>query len=1079
MSGRALERRIVTVLFADLVGFTSLSERLDAEDVSIVQDAYFGAVRDAIDRHGGVLEKFVGDAVMAVFGAPRVRDDDAERAVAAGLALVAAVERLGAQLGLEPEALRLRVGVNSGETVYGEATAERGPVTGDAVNVAARLQAAAAPGSVVVGEVTALAVGEAVEVEPVGALELKGKAAPVLAWRVVAFRPERSRDEALGGLRAPTIGRERELARLLAGLGASARATVVVAPPGVGKTRLLVEVAAACDAAGAVVFRAQLRPDLLSPFAPVGQLVRSVGLPDAARLRAGGLSEARAEVVREALSSVVAPVAAAPAAGAEERDRLFAAWLDGLDALAGGRPAAWLVEDLHWASPDLLAFLDHATAGGKRLLVATARPALLDTAADWCARAELLHLAPLPPADVTALVRALVGEALPSELVERVAARSAGNALFVEELLRTWIGTGILARSHTGGWTLVAEPDEVGVPPTVQAIYAAQLDDLPAPARTAARHSSVAGRRFPLDGLPALRVADAGAAVDVLARRALVGEPRDDAALGATLRFRHALLRDAAYASLARGDRARLHLGFADWLAARPADALPAVAEVVARHYAAALESAPALVSTVGGRTRAELASAAAGWFERAARVAAGLAAWESARVLAQQSLELTPEADGGLRAGRLELLAQATVHGGRLEDAEAHLREALALHRAALARDGVASVAEALGRLLHAQARFVEAEQLARGVLEELGEPADGAAGRVLLVLAQAVLAARDAYEQAAAHAAAALEIARGAGDDELEVSAIELLASARAEAGDGDIDWEELEHAARRVGRWPAVVRAMRARAGKDLDDAPLAVPAAVAAAAELCEARGLTEEGAWCDYALAEAGLCSGRWDEALDAGLRAIALGEAHGFVRVVLRCWFALLPIAAARGRADLGGQARLRFPPRPADQPMSSYARMMVPAVEAALAELGHARSPVPDPELTLPSFELGHGGPSWLAAVEAVVGTWLAAGELATAGEALERMRRSLDAVPSSRFAAGVEALLRARLLRARGEEAAAEAGQAVSLLAAQPWWRAKAIRVLEAAAGADAELLAEAERLERALGIAAYAPG
>src|SRR3954464_5546015 len=161
---RVVERRIVTVMFADLVGFTALSEQLDAEDVADVQDAYFDAVREAVARHGGLLEKFVGDAAMAVFGAPRVRDDDAERAVRTGLALVAAVDSLGGRLGLDDDALRLRGGGNPGGAVYGEATAERGPVTGDTVNVAARLQAAAAPGTVVVGELTALAAAEAVAV---------------------------------------------------------------------------------------------------------------------------------------------------------------------------------------------------------------------------------------------------------------------------------------------------------------------------------------------------------------------------------------------------------------------------------------------------------------------------------------------------------------------------------------------------------------------------------------------------------------------------------------------------------------------------------------------------------------------------------------------------------------------------------------------------------------------------------------------------------------------------------------------------------------------------------------------------
>ena len=259
----------MSVLFADLVGFTSLSEQLDAEDVTLVQDAYFDAVRETVARHGGQLEKFVGDAAMAVFGAPRVRDDDAERAVRAGLSLVAAVQRVGAGLGLAPGALRLRVGVASGETVYGEASAERGPVTGDVVNVAARLQAAGEPETVTIGEATALAVADAIQLERLPPLELKGKSEPVPAWRVTGVFAERSRERALGGLQAPTLGRADEVTRLRALVGETAR-VVVVAPPGVGKTRLLDELAAA--ASDAAVLRARLRPDVLSPFEPVAQL---------------------------------------------------------------------------------------------------------------------------------------------------------------------------------------------------------------------------------------------------------------------------------------------------------------------------------------------------------------------------------------------------------------------------------------------------------------------------------------------------------------------------------------------------------------------------------------------------------------------------------------------------------------------------------------------------------------------------------------------------------------------------------------------------------------------------------------
>jgi class 3 adenylate cyclase/tetratricopeptide (TPR) repeat protein len=1080
VAGRAVERRIVTVLFADLVGFTSLSELLDAEDVTIVQDAYFEAVREAVDRHGGLLEKFVGDAAMAVFGAPTARDDDAERAVGAGLALVAAIERVGSQLGLDTGTLRLRVGIASGEAVYGEATAERGPVTGDTVNVAARLQAVADPGTVVVGEVTALAVGAAVVLESVGPLELKGKAEPVRAWRVAGFREEPSREAALGDLRAPMVGRDAELARLLGAVGAT-RLVLVVAPPGVGKSRLLGELASTAAGSDTAVLRAQLRPDLLSPFEPVGQLVRAAGLEDAAtRLRAAGAGDARARVVVDALNAVVAPAGTAPPEAAE-RDSLFAAWLEGLDALAGPMPALWLVEDVHWASPDLLAFLAHATGAGRdRLVVATARPSLLESAPEWCASTELLHLAPLPPADVRVLVHELVGGALGPELVERIADRSGGNALFVEELLRTWIGTGVLTCTDGDDWSLSADPAEVGLPPTVQAIYAAQLDDLAPSARSAARRASVAGRRFPLDALPALDVPDAADAVAVLERRALVGEPRNETALGRTLRFRHALLRDTAYASLSRADRATLHLDLAGWLSTRPSEALPAIAEVIARHYAASIETAPVLATAVAGRDRAEIGATAAEWFERASRVAAGVAAWESAFTLAERSVELTADEEPWLRARRLEWLARAAEHGSGAVESEASAREALELYRAAGDRDGVSSAALLLGRLLHAQARFAEAERLADELLSEVGDARDTANVRLLVMHAHAVLGGRDAYEPAGRDSERALEIARELGDPELELTALDLTTQVRAERGDPDPGWVELGEVARRNRAWPTVVRALRAEAAGHIDDEPDAVPLLLARAADLAKAHGLVEQAAWCDYVLAETGLGAGRWDEAIDSGLRAIAVGEERGFSRLVYRDWFVLLPIGLARGREDLLRRARPAFPawgePGPSD---SAFARIAVTAAQLRLAAAGLEPPFVPEVEWALPSFDLDHGGPSWLAGIETVVEAWLAAGELDGAEAALDRMRARLELSPTTRLASAVEALLRARLQSAqrRPQDAAAEASRALDLLGeGGPWWRAKATRVLEEAGGADDRLSAVAASLESGLGIAGW---
>ena len=1090
MTTRAVERRIVTVLFADLVGFTSLSVRLDAEDVSLVQDAYFDAVRETIERHGGMLEKFVGDAAMAVFGVPRVRDDDAERAVRAGLALVAAVARVGASLGLEEGALRVRVGVNSGEAVYGEATAERGPVTGDTVNVAARLQAAAEPGSVIVGEVTALAVAEAVELEGTGGLELKGKAEPVPAWRVVRLYPERSRERALGSLRAPTVGRDRELLHLLGGLGDRARRILVVAPPGVGKTRLLTDFGAEGARRGAAVFRARLRPDLLSPFEPVGQLVRSAGDPAevAKRLAASAVPPGRAEVVRDALAAVVAPAEAAQGFG-DERERLFAAWLEGLDALAGGVPAAWLVEDLHWASADLLAFLDRAgrePSPRGRLVLGTARPTLLESAAEWCDGAGILHLEPLPPAETAALVRGLVGDVLPSGLVERIAERSGGNALFVEELLRTWISTGVLAAGPDGrGWRLAVDAKEVPLPPTVQAIYAGQLDDLPAAARTAARRAAIAGRRFPTAALKTLGVEEPEEAVATLVRRALVSESTDDPVLGPSHVYRHALLRDAGYASLARGERASLHARFADWLAALSSDALPTLAEVIGRHYAAAVESAPALSRDIDGRAPEQLRATAADWFERAAEVASRFAAWDSARALAERSLELTAGDYPLLQGRRLEQLAEATANTVGVEDAERLFRRALDLYRGARgetpaeARDGLSKAGASLGRLIRAQTRFEEAERLASALLGEIGGPDDAAVARLLLLRSIAVLNAWDDYDRADLDASRALPLVRAAGDPDLELEALQLTAQIASERGGVTPKaWLEVERLARRSGRWDAAVNAIRTRAWEYVDDEPERALPVISAAAEIAAAYGLLEAGGWTDYMRAESFLSAGRWEEAIEVGLGAIDLGEAHGYHRVVVRTWFVLLPIARAQGRQDLIRRAFPRFEVRArlGHEADSYYARIVATATHLHFVALGLERAFVPTVTERLPCFDMDQSGPSWLAAVETVVEAWLDAGELDGAEQALDRMRARLALPPTTRLAEATEALLRARLLLARGDhEASAEtARRALSHTAASgPWWRTKAIRVLEQAGAAPRALVEEAESIEARLGI------
>ena len=708
----AVERRIVTILFADLVGFTTLSEQFDAEDVAAIQDSYFATVRETVGRYGGRLEKFIGDAAMAVFGVPRSRDDDAERAVRAGLALVHGIAQIGAQLGLDEETLRLRVGINTGEAVIAAGGPDEGRITGDTVNTAARLQTAAPPGGVLAGETTALAVAEVAEMEPVASLELKGKAEPSRARLVIGFRPAPSREQAMGAMRAPTLGRDEELAALASGHARASEGGVerwlVIAPPGVGKSRLLREFADRVVTGGgrSVIWRSRARSESVSPFDPIAGLLldalptdraaAEAALPE--RLAASGVPAGRAQVVTEACLALAWPAEAEPDPGRPTEDRavLFGAWLDGLDALAGGATAVWLIEDVHWAGGDVLAFLDLAgsrptsSEGGGRLIVTTARPSLLESSPEWSrddvdSGRHVLQLATLAPTDARELVSALVGDALPAGLVDRVVERSDGNCLFIEELLRTWASVGTLVASD-GGWRLAVAAEEIGLPASVQSIYAAQLDDLPSDARRLARRASVAGRRFPLGALEPLG-AEAATGLEPLRRRELVTGPLAEPVWGEAFAYRHALLRDAGYASLARAERARLHVRLARWLEQAAGEHGTEVAEQIAGHYAAALESLPALAREVDdGLDREAVGRLAAEWYERAGQGTLSLAAHDAARQLFRRSIDLTADEARVDKARRWERLGDATAFAADMDEGAAAYGQAMELYRQAIA---------------------------------------------------------------------------------------------------------------------------------------------------------------------------------------------------------------------------------------------------------------------------------------------------------------------------------------------------------------------------------------------------------
>jgi class 3 adenylate cyclase len=1047
----SVDRRIVSVLFADVVGFTPLSERLDPEDVATIQDAYFSATRETIERHGGVVEKFIGDAVMAVFGAPLARDDDAERAVHAGLALLSAVERIGARLGLEAGTLQLRVGVNTGEVVHATAGLDAGRITGDTVNTAARLQTAARPGSVFIGELTAMSVAGSIETINCGPTELKGKRELIPVWEATGVRPQASREEALGALRAPMLGRDTELAELVGRVAdvsqqRGAALVVIVAPPGVGKSRLLAEFGATTDA---TVLRARVRPQGTAPYETVAQLLAAAGGDLALSLEEAGVPSARASVIQQEVESLVSLGSSAAGPGgdlAAERDARFDAWVTALDALTGGA-AAWLVEDLHWAGGDLLAFLTFAAGaptGHGRLLVTTARPSLLASAPEWCAAGGRLDLAPLPEADAAALIHALVGDALPDELVSAVVERSDGTPLFIEELLRTWAGVGTLVH-RPDGWSLSVRPDAVPLPPTVQAIYAAQLDDLPSDARLVARRGAVAGRRLPVAALPALDLGEQRDGLGALTRRAFLAGPMKDPIIGESYAYRHALLRDAAYASLARAERARLHLAMAAWLTATAGDRADAVAEAIAEHHANALDSLPALPSA-DLPERVSLAAQAASWYERAADAALRLSAMEAAIHLFRRSIELSAD-DPPLAVARRRLrLGEVLASSAELD---------LGINEIEAARDVFAADADALpeyeratyalGLAYMQQIRFPEATSVtAAGIAHLGGGPASATTARLLALHAWS-LAANGVTEGLAAEADAALAAARDGGDPERELNVLEHWCAARDELGLGaEGDWELLEERATALGRWRQVVVAGRVRAViRSFMDPRGAVPL-LDAVIETAAAHGLTEQAGWCEYGRCETLWLLGDLDAALESGLSVLNLAERNAYNRLAFRTFMILLPIAASRGDTALAmrwdrwwADAERHFPPNP-----SPYGRMLRGAYLVWLAQATGRPEPPPPDDLVEAAVTMSN--PHFLAATETVVRAWLDAGrgDLAAAMAARISAGLAAEKEPTDLMRASA-ALIDAWVSRSR-RSAANSAKLAASIPA--PWWEARA---------------------------------
>ncbi|HEX4324279.1 MAG TPA: adenylate/guanylate cyclase domain-containing protein [Gaiellaceae bacterium] len=551
MVSAATARRTVSVLFCDLADSTALGERLDPEPLRELMSRWYDEMRIAVERHGGTVEKFVGDAVMAVYGLPRAHEDDALRAVRAALDMQRAVERLNASLaGRGVPELRIRIGINTGEVVTGDRASTL--ATGDAVNTAKRLEQAAGGGEILIGVVTESLVRHATRLEPVGSVKAKGKSAHVEAWRVsgaIAGAESFARRSDI-----PLVGRTSELAILRGELTASAhgpecRLVTVIGAAGVGKTRLVLELVAELGEHATVAAGRCLPYGDGITFWPLTALIRRLGGEQA--LADAMASEPDAALVVERLRALGGSGTASPEELSWAVRRLF-------EALARSRPLLVVLEDVHWAEPTLLDLVEHVSRWSRNtpiLVLCVARPELLEERPEW--EGVLVRLEPLSSGEATQLLDALdIGGILSSGLRTRVTEVAQGNPLYTEQLFA------MLAEDARAAAELVA------LPPTIQALLAARLDRLDPFEREVLERAAVIGKEFWPGAVAALGRGDEalGATLLALVRREFV-EPAISSFPGEDgFRFRHALIRDAAYAGIPKRTRADLHEHFAGWL---------------------------------------------------------------------------------------------------------------------------------------------------------------------------------------------------------------------------------------------------------------------------------------------------------------------------------------------------------------------------------------------------------------------------------------------------------------------------------------------------------------------------------
>ncbi|HET7236742.1 MAG TPA: adenylate/guanylate cyclase domain-containing protein [Actinomycetota bacterium] len=853
-------RKTVTILFCDVVGSTSLAERLDAESVREVISLFFREASSALERHGGSVEKYIGDAVMAVFGVPVLHEDDALRAIRAAVAIREALDELNPELERRfGVTLDVRIGLNTGEVIVGDHASGQALVVGDPVNVAARLESAAASGEILIGPTTYALVRDHVAAEATEPLELKGKSAPLVAHRLLEVRPA-----VAGDVRPdpPFVGRASELGLLRSAFEdvVSRRASglfTVLGPAGVGKSRLAREFVASVGA-DVVVVKARCLPYGEGiTFWPVAEFLRQAcGIVEGDRRR-----EARAKLdatlagARDAslIGERIAGLMGLTEGATADLQDLFWAVRGFLAWIGRDRPIVAILDDLQWAEPAYLDLIEYLAGWNPEFavfLLCLSRPDLLEARPGWGSGAttgRFLTLGPLEDRESEELVTALLGGVrLDERVMDKIAEPAGGNPLFLEEMLRMLEDDGLL-REDAGRWVAAADIGAVRAPESIQALLGARLDRLSDEELTVIRSAAVVGKAFwrgaVADLVPESQRAEVGTHLQTLVRKDLIRPETSTLAGEDAFRFHHILIQEEAYRGTPKERRADLHEGFAVWAEGMAGDRASELEEVVGYH----LEQAYRLRSDLGppGDRERELAL-------RAARrlASAGMRAYDRRDVFAASDLLrraselLSP--DHPERRKVLLAMGEVLAETGDLAIAEAALDEAEVL--ASSAGDAGTAANAAILRLS----------------LLELTDP-KGVSGEAVA---------------AAERQIATLE---SIGDD---------LGLARAWLLMGELHWNDARYGAADDALARAVDHARRAGATREEADAlgkytgsgtygPAPVEEMERRSAEVLERMGGTGYEAPALRSQAVASAMRGRFDEARDLVRRARAIYEDHG------------------------------------------------------------------------------------------------------------------------------------------------------------------------------------------------------